>query len=532
MTRSSPVAPAEETSGAVRRARDGSVAAAVSFVGNLLGTLLLVPVLLGAWGAERYGSWLALLSLFGVLTAFDTGHHNYVGSELMRLYPVDRAAARRVLASALLAASCLGALELCVVLALLASGALPWALGQEAGPLPTELAPALVMLSLGWLWQGSLGGVLARLYPALGRYARSVWWGVAYRALSALTLGFGAWLGGGILVVVAASTLMTLAYVAFAVRDARRCFPELFPFWRGAEPGQAFRNVARSTILTGCSLVVQLGQHGVLLWLSARGGLGWVPAFTTARTAANLFLQAAGVFTGPLLPEMVRFAALGEQRKLAETLRTAWFVSGAPINIGMCLCLPLYEPLHLAWTGGAVPFDRVLFAWLALGVSLRCFGAPFLALLAGLNALAAQVWISAAQTALTLGSLLLAPARLGLEAVGLSLALGEVCGSIILPVLLMRREQPALMQLLPRGALAVAGAPCLVVAACQLAAARGVLDYPAAAALGGVLGVAVYSMSWLSIGRPVRARLLTAVRVGRTRVSRTSGAGSPEPGEP
>ena len=93
MTSGSSAAPAEETSGALRRARDGGVAAAVSFVGNLLGTLLLVPVLLGAWGAESYGSWLALLSLFGVLTTFDTGHHNYVGSELMRLYPVDRAAA-------------------------------------------------------------------------------------------------------------------------------------------------------------------------------------------------------------------------------------------------------------------------------------------------------------------------------------------------------------------------------------------------------------------------------------------------------
>lgn len=523
---SGPASAAEESRGVARRARDGGVAAAVSFVGNLLATLLLVPVLLGAWGAERYGSWLALLSLFGVLTSFDTGHHNYVGNELMRLYPVDGAAARRVLASALLAALCLGALELGVVLVLLFSGALPWALGQAGRPLPAELAPALVLLAVGWLWQGSLGGVLARLYPALGRYARSVWWGVAYRALSALTLGLGAWLGGGILAVVAASTLMTLLYVVLAARDARRCFPELYPFWRGAEPAQALRNVARSTVLTGCALIAQLGQHGVLLWLSARGGLGWVPAFTTTRTAANLFLQASAVITGPLLPEMVRFAALGEQRKLAETIRTAWLVSGAPINIGACLCLPLYEPLYRAWTGGAVPFERGLFAWLAVGVSLRAFGAPFVALLAGLNALGAQVWISVAQIALTLGALVLAPARLGLEAVGLSLALGEVCGSVILPVVLMQREQPALMRLLPRAALAIGGAPSLIVAACLLAAARGVLDAPVAAALGVVLGAVAYAALWFSIGRPVRARLLLVARIGRSSRSATPSADS------
>lgn len=523
MTSGSSRAPAADDRGAARRARDGGIAAGVSFLGNLAATLLLVPVLLEAWGAERYGSWLALLSLFGVITTFDTGHHNYVGNELMRLYPVNRGAARRVLASALLAALCLGVVELGLVLVLLASGALPWALGQ-AEPSPAELAPSLVLLAFGWLWQGSLGGVLARLYPAVGRYARSVWWGIAYRALSALTLGLGAWLGGGILAVVVASTTLTLVYVVFAARDARGCIAELYPFWRGADAALALRNVARSTVLTGCALLAQLGQHAVLLWLSARGGLGWVPAFTTTRTAANLFLQAAAVITGPLLPEMVRFAALGEQRKLAETIRTTWLVSGAPINIGACLCLPLYEPLYGAWTGGAVAFDRALFAWLAVGISLRSFGAPFVALLAGLNALGAQVWIGVVQTGLTLGVLLFAPGSLGLAAVGLSLAAGEVCGSIILPVLLMRREQPALMQLLPRGALAIGGAPCLVVAACLLGTAWGVLDAPVAAALGGVLGGAAYAVQWSSIGRPMRARLLAALRLGRARPATSSSA--------
>lgn len=508
-----------DPSGVAGRARAGSIAQAASFVASSVTTVLLVPVLLEAWGSQRYGTWLALQSLFGVLTTLDVGHHNYVGNELMRLYPVDRDAARRVLASALLGALGLGLLELLAVGLLLASGALPWALGQIDRPLPAELAPALALLAFGWLWQGSLGGVLARLYPALGRYARSVWWGIAYRALAALTLGLGARLGGGILAVVVASTLMTLIYVVFAARDARHCFAELYPFWRAAELGRAFRNVARSTILTGCALVTQLGQHGVLLWLSARGGLSWVPAFTTTRTAANLFLQGAAVFTGPLAPEMIRLSALGEHRKLAELVRAIWLVSGAPINIGLCACLPLYEPLYLAWTGGAVPFDPVLFAWLALGVSLRSFGAPFVALLAGSNALAAQVWMSLGQTTLALGALLLAPARLGLGAVGLALALGEACGSVFLPVLSLRHEQRETMRCLPRAALLIAAAPCVVVAVALLAAARGFISTPVAAALGGVLCLIAYAAQWSSIGRPVRERLLLAARLRRSTVT-------------
>lgn len=505
----------DESGSTLRRARAGSIAAAVSFAANLLVTLLLVPVLLAAWGAERYGSWLALLSLVGVLTTLDAGHHNYVGNELMRLCPTDRDAARRVLASALLAALGLGGLELLAAVLVLASGALPWALGQAERAVPEELAPALVLLMFSWLWQGSLGGVLARLYPALGLYARSVWWGIAYRVLSALSYGLCAWLGGGILAAAVTSTAMTLVYVALSLRDARARCAVVYPFWRGAERARALANLARSGVLTACALVTQLWQHGVLLWLSGSGGLAWVPAFTTTRTAANLFLQGAAVFTGPLLPEMVRLEALGEHRKLADMIRANWFVTGAPVNIGLCLALPLYEPSYRAWTGGAVPFERGLFAWLALGVSLRAFGAPLSALLAGLNALGAQVWISLAQAALSLGVLLFAPARYGLEAAGFSIALGELCASVILPVLLMARERPQLLRCLPHGTLLIAAAPCAITAVSLVGSAHGILPLPLAMALGLLIGGALYALQWSALGAPMRARLRGAVLTRR-----------------
>jgi O-antigen/teichoic acid export membrane protein len=508
--------------GAARRALHGSVAGVAAFVANLAQAVLVVPVLLGAWGPERYGLWLALQSLFVLLTTLDTGHHTYVGNELLRLLPLDRAAARRVLASGLLGAGLLGGLELLALGALILGGLVPWALGQSGQELPANSVLAFALLVLGWVVQGSAGGVWARLYPAGGQYARSVWWGVAYRLLQTLVLVVAVWLGAGILGAVLVSTLAALGYSLLSFADVRRRFGGLYPFWRGASPRLAFGNVARSMVVTACALAAQLQQHGVVWLLSWRLGLGVIAALSTTRTLANVFLQASAVVTGPLVPEMVRLSALREHAKLAGLLRAIWLVTTAPVNLGLCLGLPFYEPLYRAWTGGAMVFDGALFAWLGVSISLRCFGAPLVAMIAGLNALRAQVWLAATQSAVVLGVLGVFGGG-GLAAAGAAIALGELCGSVVLPVLLMRRVEPEIMRRLPVRALLLAALPSGVLAGGLWAAARG-------AAPLGVLAVVVplaglfYFVQWLDLGRPMQERLLALVRQamgqGRARAER------------
>jgi O-antigen/teichoic acid export membrane protein len=498
-----------------RRALHGSIAGAVSFVASLLGTLVLVPVLLRAWGTERYGLWLALQSLFALLITLDTGHHTYVGNELLRLYPTDRAAARSMLAAGLLGAVLLGGLELGVATVLLSGGGLPVALGQPERALPPGTLAAFALLMVGWVAQGSAGGIWVRLYPAAGQYARSVWWGVAYRLLQTLVIGVAVALGAGIWGAVLASTLMTLGYTLLSWCDARARFADLYPFWRGARPAVALRNLARSMVLTGCALTAQLQQHGVNVLLSGPLGLSVLPAFTTTRTLANVFAQAAGIVTGPLMPEMIRLSALAEHRKLADTVRAIWLVTGAPVNLGLCLGLPVYQPVYEAWTGGAMTFDPELFAWLALAISLRCFGAPFTALIAGLNALRAQIGSAFVQSALVLGSLALAMPLSGLRAAGMAVALGELCGSVLVPVLSVRSLEPELMRRLPWRALLLGALPSALVAGCLLAAARGLA--PALLVMAVAVGGAtlLYSLQWSELGRPMQDRLLSLARIGR-----------------
>lgn len=505
-----------DASGLGRRALHGSIAGVVAFAVNLLAALLLVPVLLEAWGTERYGLWLALQSLFGVLVTLDTGHHTFVGNELLRLYPTDRGAARATLAAGLFGALLLGALELCVLAGLVLGGALPWALGSPDRPLAPDAGAAFALLIAGWVVQGAAGGIWVRLYPAAGQYARSVWWGVAQRLLQTLVIVAAVWFGAGILGAVLASTLAAIAYALCSFADARSRFGELYPFWRGASLRRTLANLGRSLVVTACALTVQLSQHGVIFALSSRVGLGVVPAFTTTRTLSNVFVQAAGVVTGPLLPEMVRLAVLGKQLELAGLMRAIWLVTGAPVNLGLCLGMPLFAPLYAAWTGGAMAFDGELFAWLGLAISLRCFGAPFTALISGLNALKAQVWCALGQSlALVIGLVAAVPA-LGLRGAGLAVALAELCGSVLLPTLLCARLQPELMRALPARALLAALLPSGLVAATLLAVARGGVGPLLGMAVALGVGSLLYSLQWSELGRPLQNRLLGLLRRARS----------------
>lgn len=498
-----------------QRAVRGSIASSVSFLSSFAQTLVLVPILLQSWGAERYGLWLALQSLYGLVIALDTGHQAYVGNEFLRLYHTDRARLRSMLAAGLLGALLLGCFQLAVMLLLTLSGALPWALGQAGEVLPADAAPALAVLLSVWILYGSAGGILARLYPAAGQYARSVWWGIAYRVLVTTVIAAAVLAGAGVLGAVLASSAVGLVYVGFLWRDLRSRFSSLYPFWKGAQLRGVGRNIAHSVVVTGCAILAQLQQHGIVFVLSASVGLAIVPAYTTTRTLANVFLQAGSVVTSPLMPEMVRFSALGQHDKLADTLRSIWLVTGVPVNLGLCLGLPFYEPLYVAWTRGEMPFDTGLFSLLGVAISLRCFGSPLNALIAGLNALRAQVWINAGQSAVLLGALALAVSRFGLQAAGLAVALGELVGSVAIPIIIIRRLEPETMRRLPILSIALAVAPSVVVGSTLLSVSLGWLQPLTAMASGTLIAASLYALQWSKLAPHMQSRLLGLVRLRR-----------------
>ncbi|MCL4752369.1 MAG: hypothetical protein KJ015_19560 [Myxococcales bacterium] len=490
-----------------KRAVSGTFANAASFALQFVQTIALVPILLSGWGSETYGLWLAIQSVYALIITVDVGHQNYVGNEFLRLYTTDVPRLRATLAAGLIGVAILGAIELGLALLLIATGALPWALGLPGNQLPASVPIALCVLIAAWIVQGSLGGLATRLYPPAGLYARSIWLGNAYRVASAIAVAATVMLRGGILAAALAISAVTSCFMAIVWWDLRSRFANVYPFWKGGTIGGAWPNIGRSLVLTASSVVAQLQQHGVILLVAGRMGLALVPAYTTIRTLANVFLQASGVISGPLSPEVVRFHSLNQNDKVADIVGALWFVGGLCTHLGLSAALPLLQPLYASWTRGEYAFDPMLFALLAVAVSLRTLGSPLLSLLAGLNQLRAQAIIAVTQTAVVLAVAAALLPSIGLVATGVAVALGELIGGVVLPLHFFRVVAPSASRIIGVGTTVAAAAPCALHGAVFLAFGAGGLPAPIAAAASAGSACFAYGFLWTRLAPHVRARL-------------------------
>jgi O-antigen/teichoic acid export membrane protein len=490
-----------------RRALGGTVIGAAAFVTNAAQTFLLVPLLLSAWGAERYGSWLALQALVTLVATLDVGHQGYVGNELAKLYFSDQSALRRTLASALWTAAAIGGAEVVVAFGLGAFGLLPRALGLSPAVTEREqLYPALVFFTATWALAGSVGGVVVRLLPPAGKFVRGTGWALFGRIAQTLAIAGAVLAGFGILGTIVVSQLAVLAYCAALFWDLRRQFAWLWPMHRAPSASLGAHNFARSLVLTGTSTLTQLQQNGLNLLVTGMLGAAVLPVLSTARTVASTFLQASNILGAPLAPEMVRFHMNREYGKLTAIFAANWLVGGTVIQLGILAALPTLAPLYALWTRHALPFDRTLFALLAFAVALRSFGAPLLTYLGSINHLRALSAMNTAQTIVVLGAAAFGMRSLGLRAAGIGVLGGEIVGSCALPIVFTVTQFPRQSRagLLRHAALAMA--PTLVTAVALLSYARH-------APLGRVVGLATLAASplvwaqWRELPSDVRERL-------------------------
>jgi O-antigen/teichoic acid export membrane protein len=101
-----------------RRTLNAILVGTLSFITNFAQNVLLVPIVLRYWNAETYGLWLGILALYGLIQTIDTGHQNYVGNEICKLYSTNDSALKQVLASSIWMAILLGISQFFIVLGL------------------------------------------------------------------------------------------------------------------------------------------------------------------------------------------------------------------------------------------------------------------------------------------------------------------------------------------------------------------------------------------------------------------------------
>lgn len=495
-----------------RRAFRNSKVGGLSFVFNLGLTLLLVPILLQQWGSERYGVWLALMAGFSLLQTLDLGHQGFVGNQLNMQYHVDMAEFRETLGSSILIAYALGLLELATGVVVIAVGALPRVLNLSPEVVANQgLSAGILIMMAVWMLFASAGGVVVRIMIPAGKYYECQWTGIVAKATQFAAIAVVALTGGSILeacvsyaVIQAATSLGTLWYV-------RRLLPELYPWFQDADWRVGLRGLRRSLGLTLAAMIQQVSTSGIVILVSTLFAAAAVPAFTTLRTVTNTAASVTTILISAVLPDIVRFHVTRQPDRLADALDGHWILSGATVNVGILLLLPMVEPLYMAWTRGRLHFDPVLLVLLLVATSLVNFGSGLTAYLAGINDVRAQLMVMSARVVVLFGLTAALGRSLGMVAVGVASVGAEIVGSVLLPLILARGRlfQARGSGSLEHWKLAIVPPLALLLVAVPIAT-QGFSPAWISLILAPVLATTYY-LHWKALGVEVRRRIVSLV---------------------
>ena len=363
--------------------------------------LATVPVLLGGWGAARYGVWLMLFALPAAIAMADLGLATAAGNDMTakvargeraaaaQLYGAIRALVLGVAGLVILATACT-----LVIAPDLLDGAQDAAKGRAT-------ATALVLAIYGAV--ALQNGVTAAGMRATGGYA-TFGYGMAAMLLTEAVgaMALVAW--GADLLTVACFYLLARAAGAGALAWllARRA-----PWLVGwARPSiRAVRPLLRPALALVAGLGAQMvAIQGPLLAIGFVLGSAAVPVFTTLRTLSRVVVQAVMIVTHSVMPSFTAAMAVADAPKVAR-------LAGISVGTALALAVPgalilLFAGQQLVgiWTGGALRPDFALVAIMAATVVLTALWLAVSNLILAINRHEGYAWwhLAAAITALLL----------------------------------------------------------------------------------------------------------------------------------
>ena len=345
--------------GFARRVSSGTAANVIRQVINIGSEILLVPILLTAWGAGRYGEWQILSAAVAYFTVLDLGTHTYAINRLNECYNRGEwAEFTRNLHSALMVAILAAGFGL--VFAIPAAMLAPVTSWFHLSATGSGTA-ALVLVALALHAAMALPiGMVAGVYRAVGEYARDININNVYRTVTCLATAAIALAGGGLGPVAIAQLLAFAGTLGYIIIDIRRRHPHVQLGLRRAE-GRLVLSLMLPSMLflliqASASAVVQ----GSVLLVGAAAGTTAVAVFTTLRTLVNGVPQVVNSISGTLWPELTALHARGQKKSLRDLHRlSAKVILWLGIVSAVFLHFTAADIVAL-WTGGRIQFDQQL----------------------------------------------------------------------------------------------------------------------------------------------------------------------------
>ena len=423
------------------RTLSSTLAGGLLFLFSLIQNIILVPLILKHWGAEKYGMWISLFAFASLLKTLDLGHQNYVGNEFNKAHFNDINLAKKILGSGFVVAILLGFFEIFVYYFFGWNIIEPKevGLGDEIVK-NTELRYSFLVFIVVWGITGSVGGLLVRVMLSFGLYTKTVIFSLIYKFCEIAILLFAALSNLDLYYLFILYAFITFIYNLFLFYYIKIVIPSYFPWWKSVDVKIGVSNFSNSLILTLNGFIEQFNSSGIVLLVSKLLGVLIIPVFTTIRTVTNVVLQVTNLVTNPLAPELIRYHMLGDKRKIELILNTNWFISGLLVNLPFLFISPFIGSLYDIWVINNLVFNPQLYYLLTLSICFINFGRSYTTYLSGINSLKPLLIITITRFTLTIGlSFLLIPI-LKLNGVGTSILIAEFFSSFLLPILLVNYE--------------------------------------------------------------------------------------------
>jgi O-antigen/teichoic acid export membrane protein len=427
--------------GAEHRAAKVSLVTGLSTLLSVGFQLISVPICLKYWGNETFGSWLTLYAAFMLVRSLETGFVAYVGNKLNYLYYQDQNALREHLASSITGIAVIGALQLSIGVSAIFSDGIAVLLGVSSDRAADYQSSLALLVLIGtWILSGSYLGIVHKLWIPAGMMYQAAWWAMVFQVSQFTGIILAAMLHFDML-----QTSLLFAFVQFSVYLAsaiyfRRKLPAYYPWWRGGRPRTGMKDLGRSMWLTASNLIQQGSTNGIVLLVSALSSPAVVPVFTTVRMVSNLWTNVTNVFTAPLLPEVVRYHATGEEQKLVTLGEAYWVLVGSAVNLGVLITYPLIEPMYGYWTVHAVALDTSLLCLLLASVVLTNAGGLITLYLNGINSLGVVLAASVVRGILSLGGGGFLFFHFGLAGFGMGILGGELLALMVMSCYFVKSE--------------------------------------------------------------------------------------------
>jgi O-antigen/teichoic acid export membrane protein len=497
----------EETCGAVKpilrprmstlaRVASGSAASWFYLCIGFAIQVLLVPVFLSHWTPREYGVWIGIGAAGPLIQFLDLGHHNYIGSEALRLGTQSRDELSTLYGSAVRVALMASVVELALVVGLVWSGVLGHLLGEQTAgdPLLRDAGLILILQSTVWLIQGNWSSIAIRVLLPFGYFPHVAWFQASVAVATAIAQAVALTLGAKLLAVGVAYHGMFVVCSWLGTFYIRRVITKERLSTSHSSFAFGMVNYARSVVLSVRGVLEKLRQEQFRLIIAPLVGPSALVLFMTTRTIANVVIAGLGTIAIPLTPELARYLSVRDAAKSASVISVVWLVLIGVLAPATVAAPFLIEPAFIAWTRGQLKFDGVLFALFSAGVLLFAFAQPTISVLQSLNRVVLQVVTSSvATTAALIGTWIFVPA-MGVRGAAGSLLAGEliVCGC---SVFALRRTFKSLGMEWPHSQLLITaasvGVSCLLIGFASVPGSRPTLIVPAAIAVAVVGSVAL-----------------------------------------